>query len=93
MLNMIGRFISTIGLVIFPPNKLKLTYFIFVIIQTISTVLVYGMNFFPQQDEVLFYIGMIGLGFGQGIFMFSYLLMYSSFVKLDGVDENKKSTS
>ena len=32
MLNMIGRFVATIGLVLFPPNKLKLTYFIFVII-------------------------------------------------------------
>ena len=32
MLNMVARFIVIIGLVIFPPNKLKLTYFIFVII-------------------------------------------------------------
>ena len=79
MLNMLGRFISTIGVVIFPPNKIKLTYFIFVIIETVSTIIVLGMHFFPEQLEVLFCIGMIGLGLGRGIFMFPYLLMYENF--------------
>ena len=51
------------------------------------------MHIFPEQHEVLFCIGMIGLGFGRGIFMFPYLLMFGSFSQLDGDDEDKKSTS
>ena len=79
LINMIGRFVATIGVVIFPPNKLKLTYFIFVIIETVSTVVVLGMYVFPKQMEVFFSIGMFGLGFGRGIYMFPYLLLYENF--------------
>ena len=79
MLNMLGRFVSTIGVVIFPPNKLKLTYFIFVVVETVSTIIVLGMHIFPEHFEVFFAVGMIGLGFGRGIFMFPYLLMYENF--------------
>ena len=79
MLNMIGRFIATIGVVLFPPNRLKLTYFIFVLVETISTIIMLGMHLFPAQLEVLFCIGMIGLGLGRGIYMFPYLLMYENF--------------
>ena len=79
MLNMVGRFISTVLLVIFPPNRLKLTYFISVILETISTLVVLGMHFFPESYKALFSVGMLGLGLGRGVYMFPYLLLYENF--------------
>ena len=93
MLGMIGRFIAVIGLVLFPPQKLKLTYFIFVIVETISTIILLGMHIFPKHYELLFCIGMIGLGIGRGIYTFPYLLLYENYEKLDEDDEERKKNS
>ena len=79
MLNLIGRFLSTVAIVLFPPNLLKLTYFVFLIVQVFSMTLLCGIHFFRDSVEPLLAISLLILGLARGTYTFPYLLLFYHF--------------
>ena len=76
---MIGKFIGVFFLVLAPIQRIKKTYFIFLIIQVISYLMLISMHLFPNSMQALFPISMLGIGIGRGIYMFPYLLLFHAF--------------
>ena len=83
MLNLLGRFLSTLGIILFPPSKLKLTYFVFLVVQILSLILLCGIHLFPEGVEPIMSISLLVLGLASGTYMFPFLLLFYNFQSED----------
>ena len=83
MINMAGRFVGVIVVLISPIRRVKLTYIIFLIIQVLAYLMICGGHFLPHAVPAFLPISMFLIGSGAGIFMFPYLLLYKCFCEAD----------
>ena len=83
MLNLLGRFLSTVGIVLLPPSRLKFTYFVFLEIQVLSMILLCVIHLFPEGVGPIMAISLLILGLARGTFMFPFLLLFYNFQSED----------
>lgn len=79
MINMATRFVGVVFIVIAPIRRIRFTYIIFLSLQILAYLMICITHFFPTLFSAFFPIANILIGFGTGILMFPYLLLYMCF--------------
>lgn len=78
MLSMIGRLLISLYFILIPAKRLKLTYFICALLQTLGLSLVASLHIFPHFSKPFYMIGMTLFGLGR-VPAFLYLILVDHF--------------